>query len=77
MKATTDSSFLYLKLVKSVNFNSVTPEKKNWWNCLSRSAQYNKKFAGKVVNQAKADPDKDKGEQTDSECIMVARLSQL
>ena len=34
-------------------------------------------YAGKVVNQAKADPDKDKGEQTDSECIMVARLSQL
>ena len=60
MKEATDSSFLYLKPVKLVNFNSVTLEKKNWWNCLSRSAQYNMEFAGKVVNQVKANPDKDK-----------------
>ena len=60
MNEATDSSFLCLKPVKSVNFNSVTPEKKNWWNCLSRSAQYKIEFAGKIVNHAKANPDKDK-----------------
>ena len=60
MKEATDSSFLCLKPVKSVGFNSVTPEKKNWWNCLSKLAQYNMEFAGNVVNQAKADLDKDK-----------------
>ena len=60
MKAATDSSFLCLKLVKLVKFNLVIPEKKNRWNCLSKSAQYNIEFYGRVVNQAKADPDKDK-----------------
>ena len=60
VKAATDPSFLFLKLIRSVRFSSVIPEKKNWWNCFSKLAQYNMEFAGSVVNQAKADPDKDK-----------------
>jgi len=60
MKVATDSSFLCLKLVRSDNFSSVTLEKKNLWNCFSKSAQYNMEFAGSVVNLAKADPDKEK-----------------
>ena len=59
MKVATDSSFLCLRLVKSVNFISSTPEYKNWWNCFSRSAQYMMELAGNVVNYVKADPDKD------------------
>ena len=54
MKAATDSSFLCLKLVKSVNFISSMPEFKNWRNCFSRSAQNIMELAGNVVNHVKA-----------------------
>ena len=55
MKASTDSSFLCLKLVKSVNFISSMPEYKNWWKSFSRSAQNIMELAGNVVNHVKAD----------------------
>ena len=59
MNAATDSSFLCLKLVKSVSFISCTPEEKNWWNYFSKSAQNIMELAGNIENHIKADPDKD------------------
>ena len=57
MKAATDSSFLCLKLVKSVNLTLWFPKRRTDGTAW---AKYNMEFAGRVVNKAKADPDKDK-----------------
>ena len=59
MKATIDLSFLCLKLVKSVSFNSSILEWKNWWNCFSRLAQNIMELVGNVVNHVKDDPERD------------------
>ena len=57
----TGSSFLCLIAVGFVSFISCTPAKKYLRNCFSRLALVMKEFGGSEVNHAKADLERDSG----------------